>query len=818
MLRASAGSIKLTNIYGAPSGDAYHPSIPMAYLLEIDGVRILMDCGWNDGFETSYLDALLPYLGDLHAVLFSTPELSSCGALPFVMEHITAETHVAAAGATAKMGLHGLLHPFLYLFPNNNTWKLQSGVEFEMTVDKIYSAFRSVREPYGGKVTIRHRDVEVECFPVFSGRMLGGCGWLIKYQIDELFYCPDFSLKPSYALNRFAPPTTATLLFIDGSPFHLLGNSGKKYEEQLNVFIREVLSTLRNGKDVLVPVSVPGRGLEVLTIIMHLLTEKGGDNYSIVLASVQAAEVIGKASTMTESLKDEVILSEHQLFANVITCKTAQGVMSVAGPKVCLADGETLDYGVAADLLEYFLQSSDEDREHLIVFPWTPKRDTTAFSVAAAAKGDAIKVRYTRRIPLSKEELEEYYLRLELELEEQRRALDGGAYEVAPLEDIASDSGDDGDEKQNGDAAQGSGGGAQKVQQCTPGLVLPGYMSFVSKHLQFPILETVGSLSSAILKKMDCSYGLPIGDEMQALMRRKAPARIYSDEGPDNVQLHNDAQVEANIPSKTMVVDAVHIKNVRVFITDLSGFADAGTIRSLLKSRFTFAKKIVMIRGTTDDHHSMTQFCRSEKVMKCGENVFVPRPLGTHLELATHVYSYVVQLDPQLANALPSALRRVKETRSNGFWDVGWVEGSLVRAVVYKEKDEEKEEDDHEELHPTQRRRTEGGTSTEMRDSVYTLTALSSDKAQQCAREREMRGLQRGLYYLGETDLHKLRDAARNEQGIRGEFHKSAPMLIFDNGVCLRKSVSGNVSLSSMVSPSVFGLRKTVYKHFSQVL
>ncbi|KEG13407.1 putative cleavage and polyadenylation specificity factor [Trypanosoma grayi] len=812
MLRASAGSIKLTNLYGAPTGDAYHTSTPYANLIEIDGVRILLDCGWNDEFGSSYLSALLPHLEDVHAVLFSTPELCSCGALPFVMEHIRPGTHVAAAGSTAKIGLHGVLHPFLYLFPNSHTWQLDSGVEFEMTVDKIYSAFRSVTEPYGGKVTVRHRDVEVECYPIFTGRMLGGHGWLIKYQIDELLYCPDFSLKPSYALKRFVPPTTSSLLFIDASPLHLSGNSGRKYEDQLNSFIREVLSTLRNGKDVLIPVSVAGRGLEVLTIVTHLLMEKGGDNYAVVLASMQASELIGKASTMTEALLDEIILSEHQLFGNVVTCKTAQEVMSVAGPKVCIADGETLDYGVSAELLEYFMRSGADERENLIVLPTTPKQQTNAFHLAAAVKGDYVNLRYTMRLPLGKEELEEYYLQLEEELEEQRKIMEGGAYEVAPLDEGASDDDDDDDDD---DADGKSEKPLDKVQQCTPGLVLPSYISFISKHLQFPILETSASLNSALLKKMDCSYGLPLSDELQALMRRKAPARVYSDEGPEGIQLHNDAQAEANIPSKIQIITAAVCKNSRVLMTDLSGFADAVTMRSLLKSRFGFAKKMVVIRGTIDDHRTLTQFCRSEKVMKCGENVFLPRAQGTHLELATHVYSYVVQLDPTLANALPSALRRVKESRSSGSWDVGWVDGVLVSSVASARLNDDEEQ-------PEKRLRTEdadgGGGGGVTQDGMYTLTPLSSENAQLCAQERETRGLQRGLFYVGDADLHKLRDAARNDKGLRGEFHKSAPMLVFDAGVCVRKNANGNVSLSSMVSPSVFALRKAVYNQFSQIL
>ncbi|KAH8619021.1 Metallo beta lactamase superfamily domain [Trypanosoma vivax] len=811
MLRASAGSIRLTNIYGAPTGDTYHAGTPMAYLIEIDGVRILMDCGWTDEFRVSHLDALMPHIKDVHAVLFSTPEMCSCGALPFVMDHVPPGTHVAAAGATTKMGLHGVLHPFLYQFSNRQTWQLESGTEFELTVDKIYSAFRSVKEPYGGKVTISHKDVAVECFPVFTGRMLGGYGWLIKYQIDELFYCPDFSLKPSYVLNRFVPPTTATVLFIDGSPLRHGGGGGRRYEEHLNAFIRDVLGTLRNGKDVLIPVSVAGRGLEVLAIVTHLLTEKGSDSYTVVLAALQAAEIISKAGTMTEALRDEVILSEQQLFANVVTCKTAQEVLTVPGPKVCVADGETLGYGIAAELLEYFLQDDQEGRENLVVLPWAPRQESNASIIAAASKGDMMQLRYTKRSPLNKEELEEYYLQLEEQLEEQRRGVEGGAYEVADLNEGASNASEVGDQE-DGDA-EGEGA-LVKPQQCMPGLVLPSYMSFVSKHLQFPVLETAASLSSALLRKIDCSYGLPVSDEMQALMRRKAPARIYSDDGPERLQLHNDAQVEANIPSKTMTVALSLCKNVRVVTADLSGFADGAFMRSLLKSRFTFAKKIVMIRGTVSDHRTLTQFCCSEKVMKCGENVFLPRPPGAYLELAIHVYSYTVQLDPHLANTVSSALCRVKETRSDGVWEVGWVDGSLVRSFALPGT----EAGDEYAGPPAQRFRTEGAGDVGTLDSVFTLTSLTKGKTQDCARERERRGLQRGLFHVGEVDLHKLRDTARNEQDLRGEFHKSAPMLVFDAGVCVRKSVNGNLSLSSMISPSLFTLRRAVYDQFSQTL
>jgi cleavage and polyadenylation specificity factor subunit 2 len=44
--------IKFTPISGAKSED------PLCYLLEIDEVKLLLDCGWSDSFNTEDLSGL----------------------------------------------------------------------------------------------------------------------------------------------------------------------------------------------------------------------------------------------------------------------------------------------------------------------------------------------------------------------------------------------------------------------------------------------------------------------------------------------------------------------------------------------------------------------------------------------------------------------------------------------------------------------------------------------------------------------------------------------------------------------------------------
>lgn len=800
MLRASANSLRLTQLYGSAAESQASASAPYSYLFEVDGVRILLDCGWNDTFETEYLDRLKPYLATVDAVLLSTPEINSCGALPFVMEHLPPGAFVAAAGSTAKIGLHGLLHPFLYQFPSATDFVLKEGEVFTQTVDKIYSAFRNIREPYGGKVVVKNKDVSVECLCTFAGRMLGGYGWKIQYQVDEVFYCPDFSLKPSYALKRCVVPTTSNVLCLEGFSFQW-ASSGKKYDDQLEVLFRDIQRTLRSGSDVLIPITVAGRGLEMLNTVVRLLEERGGDKYKVMLAALQAREILDKAATMTEALQDDITLQEQTLFSNVIACRTADEVVNIEGPKVCLADGVSLNYGIAAELLPYFLPTNSHGSENLIVFTEEPSPGSNAALIAESTQHEHISYTVVKRSRLNKEELEEHYLQQEREVEQQRKHLEEeGCYLIEEEEiDVADDDGfglTEGGEIETKELLSTK----ERPTVNTPGLYLPPYMSFTSKHLHFPSLENNYTLQTAAMKGESIAYGLPVSDEEQLILRKRAPVTNQSDEGPEGIVIHNDAQQEANIPSKVFRVQQTCPRNCKVLHSDLTGFPDAATMKGLLKSKFTFAKKIVAIRSTADDWRLMAQYCRNEKSMKCGESVLFPPGPGIPIELATQVLSYTVQLDPELAQQLPHSLRRVRETNSDGMWEVSWINGELRSSsagTAFKEPEAMK---------------------LRLEDTAFTLAALSGNKVQACAEEREVRDLQSGSFFVGDLDLMRLRDSTRRDTGFLSDFHRKAPMLVFDDGVCVRKGADGTITVSSMAGPTMFDIRRAVYRQYSQTL
>lgn len=875
MLRASAALLQLTAIYDNDK-DLAPSHAPYAFFLELDELGILLDCGWDSHFSVDYLEKLRPYAQRADAVLLSSPHLNACGALPFVLKHLKPQVFVFAAASTAKVGLHGLLHPFLYNFPNSCTLSVD-GEAFELTTDSIYSAFRSIREPFGGKVVISSKNASsVECLMQFASRMLGGYAWTIKYQIDEIFYCPDYSLKASYSLKPFLIPTSPNIVLLESFSAQKKDTRDMKKrneEELLQELFKQVQYTLRSGGDVLIPVDVPGRGIEILSIIIHLLQEKGGDKYKVVLGSIQAKEVMDKACTMTEALQDGIILQESGLFSSVIPCKTAEEVRAVGGPKVCVADGSSMDSGIAGELLSYFLTRNEDGGANLIVLPDRPSPGTNAFKVFSSVPNDILQYDLLRRCSLNREELEEYYINLEREVEERRKELQTENI-VAVNEDLVSDEEDEGEaddgEKrsrgveshsvkgQNSSAEVGggseesgkkinSGEGEEELRTPHPGLyTFPHPLKQKKqKHLQFAVLASSLSLYDNT-GKIDISYGIPIGEEEELLMKKigSTKSNIINDEGPESLQLVNDAQTEANLPSKICVESFSLPRECKVFFSDLSGYPeDVHTVRSLLKSKFSFAKKIVCLRGNVTNYQFLSKICRAEKSMKCGENVYYPH-CDVPVKLDTPIFSFTVRLDPRLEQQLPWSMKRVRDSQSQGDWEVGWVDGSIYSLYSTKRRSDAHGNsspsnssggmansggspgDGHtsseypqlevgDAANSTATNTTSTGvTNSSKRDLV--MTAVSDEQIEACMSHCQDELMERGSFFVGHLELNRLRDATKRE--LQSDFYQKAPLLLYDEGVCVRRSNNGGVTIASMPTPAFFNIRRSVYNQFYQVL
>ncbi|RUP47693.1 hypothetical protein BC936DRAFT_145442 [Jimgerdemannia flammicorona] len=101
--------IKFTPISGAKSED------PLCYLLEIDDVKLLLDCGWSDSFNPDdlkhlrrYLDLdLVPYMQvakQIDVVLLSHSDLPHLGAYAYARGHLGLTCPAYATVPVMNMG------------------------------------------------------------------------------------------------------------------------------------------------------------------------------------------------------------------------------------------------------------------------------------------------------------------------------------------------------------------------------------------------------------------------------------------------------------------------------------------------------------------------------------------------------------------------------------------------------------------------------------------------------------------------------------------------------------------------------------------
>lgn len=71
--------ITFTPLYGADGGS------PLASLLRVRDFTFLLDCGWDDAFDTALLEPLLAVIPRIDVVLLSHLDMAHLGALPYLI-------------------------------------------------------------------------------------------------------------------------------------------------------------------------------------------------------------------------------------------------------------------------------------------------------------------------------------------------------------------------------------------------------------------------------------------------------------------------------------------------------------------------------------------------------------------------------------------------------------------------------------------------------------------------------------------------------------------------------------------------------------
>ena len=229
---------RFTPIYGALTSDASASSgiSPMCYLLEFDGVNILLDCGSSERFDMEALEPLRDIAPRVHLVLLSHARLEHLGALPYAVAkfglnapiyctlpvkrmgemyfydaliarewgpgaeevRVACDEHEAAAAATAiasrKMGNgEPITATASTVDPSSG-----SSTSQPFTVDDVDAAFDRFRTlNYRQNLTVNTPGGTIVITPYPAGGGLGRALWGIKKETDLIVYANHFNHRKS---------------------------------------------------------------------------------------------------------------------------------------------------------------------------------------------------------------------------------------------------------------------------------------------------------------------------------------------------------------------------------------------------------------------------------------------------------------------------------------------------------------------------------------------------------------------------------------------------------------------------------------------
>lgn len=368
-------NIQLTPLYGV------HTDSPaLATLLSLDGLNILLDCGWNAFYDPTFLSNLAKVAPTVHVVLLSHSDPAHLGALPFAVAKFGLDAIIFATLPVWRMGQMAMYDVFLShdaqapftLFNLDDV-----DAAFEYSSDPSKSRFRLLKYQQHFPLDALPNGARVVITPHRSAHLLGGTVWSIKKGTQTLVYAVHFNHRKERHLN---PTTLASF----SRPSHLIvsATNAMTHTEARGPsdLISAVTTVVGRRGNVLIPTDTAGRLLEVAAVL-HEAWERTSSLRSATLVVLHplSARTLEFARSMIEWMSDEVVkrfdISRENLFTmqHIRLVQTLEDLDAIrGGPLVVLSSASTLEMGFSRHL---FARWADDSR-NMILLPTQPEAGT----------------------------------------------------------------------------------------------------------------------------------------------------------------------------------------------------------------------------------------------------------------------------------------------------------------------------------------------------------------------------------------------------------------------------------------------------------
>lgn len=340
----------------------------MCYLLEIDEACILLDCGWDESFDTR----ILPPIRDLKklaaridAVLLTHCDLMHLGALPYLVKECNLRAKVFATLPVQKMG-----QLTMYDIVQSRTAKEEFDVLSLADIDAAWDLFVQLRYQQTTSLTGKADGITIS--PLNAGHLIGGAVWKITKDSEEIVYAVDYN----HAQDRHLDGTVLvdlprpSILITDAytaldKPFP----GGKKAREA--ALLEKVQSGIDNGGNVLLPVDSTGRVLELMILLDEYWSVRNLRGVTLAFLSPESRSTVDMAMSQTEWLSKHVnhkfVQSRQNVFHfnHLKRCCTMQELRALPMPQVVLASG--LDLETSSFALDLFAGWAADPRNAVIL-------------------------------------------------------------------------------------------------------------------------------------------------------------------------------------------------------------------------------------------------------------------------------------------------------------------------------------------------------------------------------------------------------------------------------------------------------------------
>jgi cleavage and polyadenylation specificity factor subunit 2 len=447
-MSAKSDQIHVTPLIGWRGTDA------ICTLLEIGGVRLILDCGCSADTTAEQIAGVvhdLSQIGGVHAVLLTHADIHHIGSLPYLLgKNGLDKTPVFCTSPVSKFG-----QVLLYDLALN---KLIEGTEESKTYDfdDVDLAFsNSVLLKFNQSAVVPEKESifrtgpQVSVCAISSGRTIGGAIWRIRCGPTEIVYMVDINLKKEIMLdgvNLEMLPATPALLLTDAGSRALASTTAdatsrrtsKKEKDDNNALITTVMDTMRAGGNVLIPTETAGRALELMQVLgKHWYDQKLG-LYHLVFLSHMAKNVPEFARMQLEWMSDSLGRGFYNGKPNPFDLPQIRFATNLReierfcpGPKTVLATDGSLSSGLAKELL---LKWGGDPRCRVV---FVDSSDPGSLAAELRQKASAPPVIATITRPLRVELVGVELLAYRAEQEKQRRAREEALQRKRRQEELA---------------------------------------------------------------------------------------------------------------------------------------------------------------------------------------------------------------------------------------------------------------------------------------------------------------------------------------------------------------------------------------------